>query len=542
MSIAAILNGKLSKESPAAIVTKTVIAVLLSQWAIRLLEPGQLWKRFNAAKWTAIRSVFASIVQSKVKQAGGAFKFPALANEKKITTIPLLPISHADVIAEALVLHEGLDVDYHKGGLSGAVYHGGDEHTAFINRIMEIYQWSNPLHVDVFGATRKMEAEVVEMVLRMYNGDARPGSCGALTSGGTESIGLAMKSYRDWGLSRGMEHPSIVAPVTAHPAFDKACAYYQLRLIKVPVGASGQVDPEELAKYIRIDTIAIVGSGPTFPHGTVDPISALSEIAYERGIGLHVDCCLGSFIMPFLEKAGFPGHVVDFRLRGVTTISCDTHKYGFSPKGTSVVMYGSRQLREFQFFANAEWPGGIYASPGASGSKAGNVIAGTWAAMLSIGEQGYIDSCRSIVGARIKMTNAIEALPFLRILGKPSASVFGFTSDTIDVYGLIDEMKARGWSLNPLQFPAGVQFSVTLLQAQEGVAEKFITDICEVGGRLYAEVLKKQAEGQTVQVGSAGASVYGSQQRVSDRTILNEVMKVYLNAYYDTNHQPEEKK
>lgn len=541
MSIASLINGSLSKESPSAVVTKTIIAVLLTQYAVRLLQPGQLWKRLNATKWSLIRTVFASIVRSKVNEAAAIITFPALPNEKKMTRLPIKGIPSEEIIKEALVLHEGLDVDYRKGGLSGAVYHGGDDHTAFINRIMEIYQWSNPLHVDVFGAVRKMEAEVVQMVLRMYNGDARPGACGALTSGGTESIGLAIKSYRDWAFSRGIKEPSIVAPVTAHPAFDKGCAYYGLRLVKVPVGPSGKVDPAEMIKFLRHDTIAIVGSGPTFPHGTVDPIAALSDIALERGIGLHVDCCLGSFIMPFLEKAGFPGHIVDFRLPGVTSISCDTHKYGFSPKGTSVVMYGSQMLREFQFFSHAEWPGGIYASPGASGSKAGNVIAGTWAAMLSLGEQGYIDSCRAIVSARMRMTSAIQALPFLYVLGEPTASVFGFSSNTIDVYTLSDEMKARGWSLNPLQFPAGIQFSVTLLQSQDHVVDKFIQDICEIGGALYADVLKRQARGERVNVGSEGGSVYGSQQRVSDRTILNQVMKVYLNEYYRTDHQPAQK-
>lgn len=537
MSFSALIDRKLAGDAPSTVVLKTIAAVCGVQLLLELLGPGFLWSRINAAKWRLVRMIFGRIVKQKVAEAASQIKFPRLVDDVVTTKIPEKATSAKDVIQQALVLHSGLDVDYKKGTLSGAVYHGGDQHTDMVNRVMEMYQWSNPLHVDVFGAPRKMEAEIVAMVLNMYNGASRPGSCGALTSGGTESIGMAMKSYRDWARARGFQTFSIVAPITAHPAFDKGCAYYGLELIKVPVGRSGAVDPEELEKYIRHDTIAIVGSAPTFPHGTVDPIGALSEIAVRRQIGLHVDCCLGSFIMPFLERAGFPGHVVDFRLPGVTSISCDTHKYGFSPKGTSVVMYGFPKLREFQFFAYSMWPGGIYCSPGASGSKAGNVIAGTWAAMISVGEEGYVQACRDIVTARKKITDAINALPFLHVLGTPTASVFGFGSDIIDIYVLSDRIKGRGWCLNSLQFPAGLQFSITLLQAQSGVAERFIQDICEIGGELYAEVLKNHAEGKSIPVGADGGTLYGSQQRVSDRTILDDVMRAYLNGYYATSHQ-----
>eukprot|EP00331_Platyophrya_macrostoma_P002608 CAMPEP_0176422594 /NCGR_PEP_ID=MMETSP0127-20121128/9819_1 /TAXON_ID=938130 /ORGANISM="Platyophrya macrostoma, Strain WH" /LENGTH=541 /DNA_ID=CAMNT_0017803459 /DNA_START=43 /DNA_END=1668 /DNA_ORIENTATION=- len=529
-----LINRHFEGHQPATIALEVAVAILGAQYLVSLVEPGEILPRLDRAKWTLVRKLFSSIVRDKVVKAADAIKYPALAGDEPTTRIPSHGMKADDVVEKALVLHHGLDVDYRKGTLSGAVYHGGDAHTMMVNRVMEIFQWSNPLHVDVFGAPRKMEAEIVAMVLKMYNGDARPGSCGALTSGGTESIGMAMKSYRDWGRSRGITSPSIVAPVTAHPAFDKACAYYGLRLIKVPVGASGRVDPVELESYIRYDTIAIVGSAPTFPHGTVDPIKELSQIAVAHNVGLHVDCCLGSFIMPFLEKAGFPGHVVDFRLPGVTTISCDTHKYGFAPKGTSVIMYANSKLREYQFFACSMWPGGIYCSPGASGSKAGNVIAGTWAAMLAMGEDGYIESCRSIVSARIKMTDAIQSLPFLHLLGTPSASVFGFSSNVIDIYVLSDQLKARGWALNPLQFPGGLQFSVTLLQAQEGVADRFVADICELGGALYTAAMKDAAEGRPQKIGAQGGTLYGSQQRVSDRSILDDVMRVYLDGYYST--------
>lgn len=536
MSLEKLVDHYFAGDTPSHIIAKTTCALLAANIIVSVLKDGDILSRLNAAKWSAVRKVFSRIVRSKVAEAADAIKFPVIANEPIITRLPADGMSKGEILKVASFLHNGMDLDYRKGTCSGYVYHGGEEHTAFMNEVMSLFQWSNPLHVDVCGAVRKMEAEIVSMVLSMYNGDARPGSCGALTSGGTESIGMAVKSYREWGITRGITTPTIVAPITAHPAFDKACSYYQVRLIHVPVGPSGAVDAKELEKYIRHDTVAIVGSAPTFPHGTFDPIGELSEIAFSRGIGLHVDCCLGSFIVPFLAKAGFPSAVVDFRNRGVTSISCDTHKYGFSPKGTSVVMYATEELRSFQFFTYSGWPGGMYCSPGASGSKAGNVIAATWAALINTGESGYVDSCRKIVSTRVKITDALGNLPFFYVMGQPCASVFAFGSDDIDIYILSDRMKAKGWGLNPLQFPAGLQFSLTLLQTKDGVADRFLQDICEIGGELYAQVLKERAEGKVIAIGSNGATLYGSQQRIADRTIINEVMKVYLQGYYGTDH------
>jgi sphinganine-1-phosphate aldolase len=538
MTLRTFIDALFGGKSPFFIVITTSATIVVAQAVFRIVAPGFLWRRFNSAKWTAIRAIAAPIVRKRVEDAAHqAFNFPAYPGEIILDKLPSKGLPHEQVVELARTIKEKLDQPYDAGGFSGAVYHGGKEHTEMVNRVMEMYQWTNPLHVDIFGAARKMEAEVAAMVLHMYNGQVRPDACAAVTSGGTESIGLAMKSYREWGRHvKGIHHASIVAPITAHPAFDKACNYYGLELIKVPIGPDGAVEPDTMRQYIKSNTVAIVGSSPNFPHGTIDPIPELAELAYGLGIGLHVDACLGGFIVPFMEKAGFPVPVVDLRNRGVTTISADTHKYGFAPKGTSVVVYGSKLLRSFQFFSVSEWPGGIYCSPGASGSKPGNVIAGTWAAMVAMGEEGYIESCKKILLARQFMTDAIRATPYLRLLGTPLASVFGFTSDTIDVYELSDELKKRGWYLSSLQFPAGLQFSVTLMQTAPGVAHRFVKDLLDIGDRMWAEQQAKMQRGERVKVGSAGSTVYGSQQRISDRALLNEVMKVFLDGYYDTGH------
>ena len=235
------------------------------------------------------------------------------------------------------------------------------------------------------------------------------------------------------------------------------------------------------------------------------------------------------------SRCSFPIAPVDFRVPGVTSISCDTHKYGFAPKGTSIIMYGSKELRSYHFFATADWPGGVYGSPGAAGSKPGNVIAGTWAALMSFGENGYIDACRSIVIARIAMTDGIKKLPGIVVYGNPQGSVFGFGSTLIDIYILSDRLKKLGWVLNSLQFPAGIQFSVTLPHGQPGVAQKFVEDVAAINGDLLREMEMEIAAGRKPKIGAQGGTLYGSQQRVADRTLLNSVMKLCLDKYYSTN-------
>eukprot|EP01097_Dermamoeba_algensis_P007936 TRINITY_DN5117_c0_g2_i1.p1 TRINITY_DN5117_c0_g2~~TRINITY_DN5117_c0_g2_i1.p1 ORF type:complete len:402 (-),score=107.67 TRINITY_DN5117_c0_g2_i1:672-1877(-) len=269
-------------------------------------------------------------------------------------------------------------VHWEDGKISGTVYFGAGEINEVANFASNTFSLSNPLHPDVFPGVNKMEAEVVSMVLNMYN--APPGACGTMTSGGTESILMACKAHRDWAKDvKGISAPEIVAAVSVHAAFDKACAYFGIQLIHVPVEeVSRKIDLRAVRNAITSNTIMVVGSVPSFPHGVCDDIQELSKIALHHGIGLHVDCCLGGFLVPFMEKAGFPLPTFDFRVPGVTSISCDPHKYGFTPKGSSVVMYARKSLRHYQYFVAPDWTGGIYASPSIAGSRAGSLIAGSY--------------------------------------------------------------------------------------------------------------------------------------------------------------------
>ena len=240
----------------------------------------------------------------------------------------------------------------------------------------------------------------------------------------------------------------MILPETAHTAFQKAGNYFgiKIHLVKCPA-PNYQVDIPSVARLINGNTVLLVGSAPNFPHGIIDDISALSRLAFKKKIPLHVDCCLGSFLVPFLDKAGFETELFDFRLKGVTSISCDTHKYGFAPKGNSTVLYRSKELRTYQYFISPDWAGGVYASPNMAGSRPGALIAGCWVSMMSVGEAGYVKACHEIVGATKNVIDAIKSNQALAgdldVIGNPLVSVVAFRSKTLDIYDIADGMSGK---------------------------------------------------------------------------------------------------
>ncbi|KAF9446347.1 PLP-dependent transferase [Macrolepiota fuliginosa MF-IS2] len=375
--------------------------------------------------------------------------------------------------------------DWRAGRVSGAVYHGGDELEKIIVAAYERYCVSNPLHPDVFPAVRKMEAEIVAMTLRLYN---HPDGAGVVTSGGTESIIMAVKAYRDWGRAvKGIKEPEMIIPSSAHAAFDKGATYLGVKVHTIPVdNYTRKVDLKRVKRAINANTIMLVGSAINFPDGNQDDITALGQLASKYNIGLHVDCCLGSFIVPFLEPAGLASGQdgrykllpFDFRVKGVTSISCDTHKYGFAPKGTSVVMYRDSELRKYQYYVHSSWSGGVYASPSISGSRPGALLAGTWAVMQHMGSKGYLESCRNIVTAARRIADGIRtSIPELYVVGDPPASVVAFASKhpNVDVMEVGDSMGKRGWHLNALLDPKAVHIACTRLTLQ--AVDQFIADL-----------------------------------------------------------------
>ncbi|KAJ7693342.1 pyridoxal phosphate-dependent transferase [Mycena rosella] len=403
----------------------------------------------------------------------------------------------------------GSTTDWSLGKLSGAVYHGGADMERVIVAAYAKYCVSNPLHPDVFPAIRKMEAEIVAMTLKLFN---NADGAGTMTSGGTESIIMSVKTHRDWARAvKGITEPEIIIPSSAHAAFDKGAAYLKIKVHTIPVDPfTRRADLKAIKRAINANTIMLVGSTINFPDGNQDDIEALGKLAARYKVGLHVDCCLGSFIVPYLEKAGLAEGSggkykllpFDFRVPGVTAISCDTHKYGFAPKGSSVIMYRDAKLRRYQYYVNPDWAGGVYASPSLSGSRPGALIAGTWAAMQYMGSEGYLESCRSIVTCAREIADKIVAsIPELYILGSPPASVvaFGSKHPKVNVLEVGDKMALRGWHLNALTGPAAVHIACTRLTK----ADMFVADLKDA---VKEAMLSPSGKGTMVAVYGLGNS------------------------------------
>lgn len=423
------------------------------------------------------------------------------------------------------------------GRVSGAVYHGGKELCELQTDAFNRFGVANPIHPDVFPAVRKMEAEVVAMVLGIFN--APEGSAGVTTSGGSESIIMAVLSAREKAKKeRGVSRPEIILPETAHTAFRKAAEYFGITIRMVPCPAPGyRASLPHVASLINGNTVLLVGSAPNFPHGIIDDISGLSKLAIKHKLPLHVDCCLGSFLVPYLEKAGYETEMFDFRLPGVTSISVDTHKYGFAPKGNSVVLYRTTQLRKYQYFISPDWSGGVYASPNMAGSRPGALIAGCWASLMNTGESGYVDACHKIVGAAKNIANAIkerDSLKDLKVMGKPLVSVVAFKSDTLDIYDIADALSAKGWHLNALQDPPAIHVAVTLpiVAAQDDLIRDLEAVVADEKEKERRRILEgKGAKG--AKKGDA-AALYGVAGSLPDKTIVRELAAGFLDCLYKT--------
>jgi predicted GTPase len=304
-------------------------------------------------------------------------------------------------------------------------------------------------------------------------------------------------------------------------AFDKACHYFGLAVRRAPLRDDYLVDVEWVADHITPNTVALVGSAGNYPHGLVDPIADLSALAVDHDLGLHVDGCLGGFLLPWGERLGYDIPVFDFRLPGVTSMSADTHKYGYALKGTSVLLYRNRDLRRLQYFTFPGWPGGLYVSPGMSGSRSGGLIAATWAAMVNLGEQGYLEAARAIFATAATLRDGIAATPGLTVIGNPTFLV-AFTSEEFDIFHVNDHLIARGWRMNGLQHPKALHFCVTRPNTRPGVAAAFLADL------RRAVEYARSATGEP----SSGA-LYGLGGTPDDDAVVNGILSGYLDLMYD---------
>jgi sphinganine-1-phosphate aldolase len=425
------------------------------------------------------------------------------------------------VLAELEAMAARERAHWQEGRASGAVYHGDAEHIAFLAAAYALHSQHNPLHVDLWPSTTKLEAEIVAMTADMLGaGQTNDEVGGVVSSGGTESIMLAVKAHRD---RAGLEAPQMVLPASAHAAFDKAAHCLGVEAVKVPVGPDMRADVAATARALTDRTVLVVGSAPSYPHGVIDPIEELSELARARGIGFHTDACLGGFVLPFAARLGYPVPAFDFRLPGVSSMSADTHKYGYAAKGTSVVLYRGAELRHAQYFAFTDWPGGLYVTPTFAGSRPGALSAACWAAMVSIGVDGYLDAARQILEAAAEIRRGIEQTDGLRVLGDPLFCIaFATEDDELAVYRVMDAMAARGWSLNGLHRPPAVHICTTLRHAQTGAAEPFVADLRESVAHVRSA---PAADGGM-------APVYGMAATLPDRGAVAAMLNGFVDLWF----------
>lgn len=420
--------------------------------------------------------------------------YPYADRFKVHRTLPEKGMARDEVLAQLREMALEEDAFWETGKVSGTMYCGDHEHYAFMNEAFGMYAHVNALQRDMCPSQTKFEGEIIAMTLDLLNASAVTDGVpvGIVTTGGTGSILHAMLAYREHASQeRGIRQPNIIKPETAHPAFDKACHLFGIEVRNAPIDPeSTLVDVDWVRDHIDANTIALVGSACNYGYGTIDPIEQLSDLAFEHGIGLHVDGCLGGWILPFGQKLGYDIPIFDFRLPGVTSISADTHKYGYAFKGTSVVAFRDTKYRRAQYFFLTGWSGGKYCSPGIEGSRSGGLLAATWAALVSIGLEGYLGYARAIFATADKMKAAVRAHPELRIMGNPTFC-FSFTSDEFDIYHVNDFMKLRGWRFNGQQYPNAIHMAVTRPQTQPGVAETFAADLADAVG--YAREHKDES-------------------------------------------------
>lgn len=365
------------------------------------------------------------------------------------------------------------------GQVSGTMYCGDHDHYDFLNEAFSHFSYVNSLQRDLCPSNTKFEAEIIAMTLDLLGaaGLADTTPAGLVTSGGSGSIAHAVLAYREHHPTPG--RPNIIKPETAHPAFSKAGHLFGVDVRVAPVDPmTTQVDLEWVRANIDENTVALVGSACNYGYGTIDPITELGRLALDRGVGLHVDGCLGGFILPFGRELGYDVEPFDFSVPGVTTISADTHKYGYALKGTSVLCFADKSLRNDQYFYLTDWSGGKYCSPGMDGSRSGGLLAATWAAMVHLGRSGYRRYAEQIFSTSASMQAAVREHPSLRLMGKPTF-LFSFTSDEFDIYLVNDFLRLRGWRMNGQQYPNALHMAVTRPQTQPGVVERWRADLAD---------------------------------------------------------------
>ncbi|KAF7388571.1 hypothetical protein HZH68_012513 [Vespula germanica] len=527
-----IINNSFQSKEPWQIVSITATTVLGTVWIWNfifcqdktIMERGKK-QFFKLARY--IPSVKQRI-NKELSKVDETFKKDAKRKFMNIPFIVKLPKDGLDVEKVLLKVKECVemgDYDWQKGRVSGTVYRNDADLMNLMADVYKIASYTNPLHPDVFPGVCKMEAEVIRISCHLFNGNKN--SCGTMTTGGTESIILACKAYRDYGREiKGIKKPEMVVPITAHSSFDKAAQYLNIKVRTVPVNPySYTVSITAMEKAINKNTVMLVASTPNFPYGTMDNVEAVSKLGLRYNVPVHVDACLGGFLICFMSDVGYKIPLFDFRLPGVTSISADTHKYGYTPKGSSVILYREKKYRHYQYTITTDWPGGIYGSPTINGSRSGGIIASCWATLMYFGYEGYIKATKKIIQTSRYIEKELREMNGIFIFGTPVTSVIAIGSNDFHIYRLSEALSAKGWNLNSLQFPSAIHICITYVHTEPGIADQFLCDV-----RTELENLLKipdlPVEGKL--------AMYGMSQSIPDRSIVGDFARSFLDSIYYT--------
>jgi glutamate/tyrosine decarboxylase-like PLP-dependent enzyme len=368
------------------------------------------------------------------------------------------------------------DVKWRNGRAPLHVYFAGDDVMDVVRDAYVMFMSENALSPAAFPSLERMEKDVIGAALGLFHAPA--GASGSFTSGGTESIILAVKGARDLAQASRLganERGEILMPRTAHPAFDKAAHLLGLEPVRVEIGPDLRASLPAIQQAISKRTIMMVASAPSLPFGLIDPVDEMAELARRHDIWLHVDACIGGYIAPFVSKLGYPLPRFDFAVPGVRSISADLHKFGYAAKGASTLLVRNAKDMVFQAFEFSDWPKGKYRTPTLLGTRSGGALAAAWAVIHYLGEEGYLKLADRVMKLRQRYLDGIVAIDGIKLLVPPHLSIITYTSDTVDITAVGDQLADRGWYVSRISHPPGLHQTINL--AHEQYVDEYLADL-----------------------------------------------------------------
>ena len=446
-----------------------------------------------------------------------------------IMTKTHLPVSippdgeQPDHILQQIMMMKKEDVAWKDGRVWSLVYYVNEEHDQLLKAASNELFSGNYLNPIAFKSLHRMEQEVVHMTAHMLHGDEH--TVGVMTSGGTESILLALFCYRQRAkkLHPHITRPEVVAPETIHPAFDKAAILFGLHIRKAPVDENRSALPEAMEKLVNENTILITGSAPGYPNGVMDPVEAIAAIATRHHLPFHVDACIGGFMLPWVEKLGYNVPPWDFRIAGVSSVSADVHKFGYGAKGASVLTYRNMNYMHHQFVITTDFPGGIYISPTLMGTRAGGPIAAAWAGMKHLGEKGYLALAKKLMEGAQKLRTGLTSIPGISIVGNPCMNIISYTTkdNDPDIFVIADQLEEKGWMVDRQQLPDCIH--LTVLPTNVDVIDQYLDDL--KGAFAFATDHREASA-------KGNAAIYGLMARIPFRGMVEKSVEKIMEDMY----------